>query len=191
MERSTREVEIKLPFESPAAAREGVERLGARVTRARYFEDNLVFDRDTEELFSGDILLRLRRAGESTLLTLKLPVEGNHRHKVKEEHETQVADGDAMIAVLNGLGYTTRYRYQKYRTVLRLDDLEICLDETPIGCFVELEGPPDEIDRAAARLGFEPAQYVRETYGELHRRLSDERGVEMGDMLMDRTGATP
>ena len=110
---------------------------------------------------------------------------------MRVEHETQVTDGDATIAVLTGLGFCSRYRYQKYRTVLRLDDLEICLDETPIGCFVELEGPPDEIDRAAARLGFEPAEYVRETYGELHRRMSNERGVEMGDMLMDGPGVAP
>jgi len=52
------------------------------------------------------------------------------------------------------------FRYEKYRTTFRLPDsnawangLLIELDETPIGTFVELEGPAAAIDRAAEELG--------------------------------------
>ncbi len=191
MERSTREVEIKLPFESPAAARKRIEGLGARLLRARHFEDNLVLDREAEPLIESGVLLRVRRAGEESVLTLKLPVLGIHRHKVREEQETQVADGAALLEILSRLGFTTRYRYQKYRTVFALGDLAICLDETPIGCYVELEGRPEEIDRAAARLGFEPAQYVCENYRDLHERAVRERRAEPGDMLVEMVEGSP
>lgn len=185
MKGATREVEVKLAFETAAAARQEIERLGARVTEPRHFEDNAVFDRETDPLIPAGMLLRLRTVGDRALVTLKRPVEGAHRHKVREEHESAVADAAALERILRGLGFSTRYRYQKYRTVYGLGRLSICLDETPIGCWVELEGPPAEIDGAARRLGFEPAQYVRETYRELHERIARERGTEVGDLLLD------
>ncbi len=185
------EIEVKLPFESAAAARERVERLGARLARPRHFEDNLVLDRVHDRLVAAGVLLRLRRAGGRAVLTLKLPVGGDHRHKVREEHETAVDDADAALEILRGLGFSTVYRYQKHRTVFRLGDLTLCLDETPIGCFLELEGSPDEIDGAAARLGFAPEQYVRENYRELQERAARERGVEASDMLIEAGGELP
>jgi adenylate cyclase class 2 len=134
------------------------------------------------------VLLRLRQVDRDTVLTLKLPVAGEHRHKVREEHETHVAEPAALRAILRGLGFEVCYRYQKHRTVYRLGDLALCLDETPIGCFVELEGPPAEIDLAAARLGAAPADYVRETYRELQERFARERGVAAGDLLLGAGG---
>jgi hypothetical protein len=50
---------------------------------------------------------------------------------------------------------------------------------------VELEGAPDEIDRVARRLGFEPAQYVRESYRELHERHARMHGRAVGDLLIE------
>ncbi len=44
------------------------------------------------------------------------------------------------------------------------EDVEIVLDETPLGTFVEVEGPIATIHRAAAALGRGPADYVAESY---------------------------
>jgi adenylate cyclase class 2 len=112
-------------------------------------------------------------------------VGGEQRYKIREEHETPVGDPDATSRLLHRLGFKPGYRYQKYRTVFVLDNLALCLDETPLGCFVELEGPPEEIDRAAQRLGFTPDQYIRESYRELHVLDARRRGVPMGDLLME------
>ena len=46
------------------------------------------------------------------------------------------------------------FRYEKYRTTFRLPGLHLDLDETPVGVFLELEGAPRAIDRAARSLGF-------------------------------------
>jgi adenylate cyclase class 2 len=118
------------------------------------------------------------------VLTLKTPVQGEFRHKVRNEDETTVGDAGATAQLLHNLGFTPYWRYQKYRTVYTLGDLAICLDETPIGCFVELEGPPEQIDAAAERLGFTPDQYVRETYRTLHERDAQRRGDPIGDLLL-------
>jgi len=185
MERSTREIEIKLPFGDVDEARERLVGLGATVSRQRVFEDNVVFDRSVDPLIDRGILLRLRTAGDRALLTLKRPVENEgQRYKIREEHQTTLEDPQAMLRILDALGYTRIYRYQKYRTQYALGELELCLDETPLGCFVELEGSPEAIDRTAERLGFDPGQYVRQTYRELHKGAIREGRAREGDLLL-------
>jgi adenylate cyclase class 2 len=88
-----------------------------------------------------------------------------------------------MHRILAGAGFEIAYRYQKYRTGMRLGALGVFLDETPLGCFVELEGPPEAIDAAAAELGFAVADYVTESYRELHERAREEGAYASRDML--------
>ena len=189
MRRSTREIEIKLPFDSPAAARESILQLSATEYLPRCFEDNIVLDLKTRSLENAHSVLRLRRSGDEATLTLKSPVPGPALHKVRDEHEITVSDFDEALSILGALGFTPRWRYQKYRTVFRLGELVLCLDETPLGCYVELEGPPEAIDRAAARLGFDPAHYVRESYAELWARETARRGSPLTDMVLGPGGA--
>ena len=178
-----REVEIKLPFASAADATKRLLALGARRVRDREFEDNVLYDFPTRELRLSGRLLRLRRSGTRALLTFKGPVEGEFRHKVRAEHETEVSDPDALARALEGLGLFPQYRYQKYRTTFEVEGLEACVDETPVGCYVELEGDAAAIDRAAARLGFGPEAYVLATYRELHEQAARARGEAPGDLV--------
>jgi adenylate cyclase class 2 len=135
------------------------------------------------------------------LLTMKLPVatdatsrppKPGPRHKVREELELQVADAGTLTHIFEGLGMKGWFRYEKYRTTFRLPaaagwakSLLIELDETPIGIFVELEGPPEAIDRAAGELGFAKRDYVVENYLSLYVKACRASGQEPRDMLFD------
>jgi adenylate cyclase class 2 len=191
MQRSRREIEVKLRFDSPEDASRRLEMLELRVIHERHFEDNEVFDRPDGELVAGGKLLRLRRRGDAAVVTYKAPVEGTHKHKVREEHESSVDDPEAMRRVFLGLGYRPIYRYQKYRTLFEREDLHVCLDETPLGCFVELEGTPDAIDEAARQMGLDENRYVLLTYRELHEQDARERGIEAGDLVFDPGAVEP
>jgi len=189
MSRSSREVEVKLGFDSADRALAAISALGARRVAERAFEDNVVYDREADPLSESGKLLRLRRVSGRSIVTFKEPVPGEHRHKVRGEAEIEIDAPDEFARIVEGLGFRPVYRYQKYRTQFRLDDLELLLDETPIGCFVELEGPPDAIDRAARALGRGPSDYVLETYREIHERVAHSRGVAPGDLVFeDPTG---
>jgi adenylate cyclase class 2 len=183
MEPSRNEVEIKLRVASARDAVGRIEKLGAVLHRPRELEDNHVYDLPSRVLRNAKQLLRLRRKGTAVTLTFKSKAPGEHRHKVYVEHETPVENGDEMHRILTALGYSPWYRYQKYRSLYRLEEIEIAVDETPIGCFVELEGEPGGIDRVAERLGFGTDDYVRSTYHELHEADAAERGVPVGDMV--------
>jgi adenylate cyclase class 2 len=163
------EQEVKLRTAGPDAARAAVARLGAALLRARHLEDNLLFDDPASSLASGGKLLRLRRTPAGAVLTYKgsrRVVEGVRR---LVEVETAVADGDALEAILTGLGFRRVFRYQKQREVYRWQEVEIVVDETPIGTYLEIEGPLPAIHRAAAALGYGPADYVVDSYARLFR----------------------
>jgi hypothetical protein len=109
-------------------------------------------------------------------------------HKVRDEIETVVTDAATLAAIFEGIGMHGWFRYEKYRTTYRLSarwakDLLIELDETPIGNFAELEGPPKKIDRAARELGFSKEDYILKNYLTLYREECRRRGVEPRDML--------
>jgi len=183
-----REIEVKLGFDSVAEARDALSRLEAVESRARCFEDNILLDRGSDPLLASGKLLRLRRYGADAVLTFKAPVPGVHKHKVREELETGVTDADSMRTILARLGFERSYRYQKYRTEFVAGPLHVSLDETPIGCFVELEGLPEQIDVATAKMGLSEERYVTASYRELHLRAARERGEVAGDMVFGHEG---
>lgn len=200
---STRETEVKLRLPTAAAGRRLLARLGARPAR-RVFERNLVFDTPNGLLFARGRLLRLRTErplgrlsrrrsaarAMRALLTHKGPgLADRSPYKVRWETEVELSDAGAMRAVLESLGLRVKFRYEKRRTAYRLPDeprLLVELDETPIGAFLELEGPPRAIDRAARRLGFSAADYLRDSYLALYMADCARRGVAPGDMVFRR-----
>jgi adenylate cyclase class 2 len=168
------ETEVKIPFPGdPRQARDLLERHGYAIASPRTLEADQIFDRGAAELRTADQLLRLRRAGSLFTVTYKGPAL-RERYKSREEIEFDVSDPIKFELVLNRLGYTPGFRYEKYRTKFAAPQEELgiaSIDETPIGVFLELEGPTDWIDSTALRLGFSPAEYCTSSYAALYREF--------------------
>ena len=60
------------------------------------------------------------------------------------------------------------FEYSKLREIYRCPvdgkQVEVYLDETPVGTFVELEGSSEDIRTLADQLGWTPDQFIQETY---------------------------
>lgn len=117
------------------------------------------------------------------------------RYKVRQEIEVGVAEPEQLRLILEALGLRGWFRYEKYRTSYQLPasfrwaaGLQVELDETPIGVFVELEGPPRAIDRVASQLGYAPADYITKSYLALYLDQCRKRGVPPGDMVFPPGG---
>ena len=118
----------------------------------------------------------------------------SRRHKVREEIEVEVAEAGNLTRILEGLGMRGWFRYEKYRTTFKLpatarwaEGLLIELDETPIGTYVELEGPAEAIDRAARDLGFSPRDYVLKNYLALYVEQCRRKNEEPSDMVFSKS----
>jgi adenylate cyclase class 2 len=84
---------------------------------------------------------------------------------------------------------TAGSRYEKYRTTYKTRSfrmgtgLLIEIDETPIGTFLELEGPSGAIERVARELGFSPADFIVKNYLVLFLDNCKKRGQSPTNML--------
>lgn len=188
------ETEIKLAFPNRAAAMAALRRLGFRRQGAREREVNQLFDDERESLRRAGRVLRLRRRGTGTrarwLLTTKGEVAGKEagmgagggadrgaagRYKRRAEAECEISSSiaRALPRLLALLGYSPRLQYARWRTIYHDVEMgdrgEAALDETPIGVFLELEGPRAWIDRRARELGFSPRDFITASYADLHR----------------------
>ncbi|MBS1841408.1 MAG: class IV adenylate cyclase [Acidobacteria bacterium] len=202
------EREIKLRVKDLGAMKAALVRMGARTVGkgdGRVHEWNIVFDTEGQKLAKKGRLLRIRKETANDgngpvrfILTFKKPCEGaeqdSHGHKVREEIETEVADGNALQRMMEGLGMPAWFSYEKYRTTMKLpsselwaEGLTIEMDETPIGNFLELEGPAEAIDRAARVLGYSREQYITDSYLGLYLHECRRRGESSRDMVFDKS----
>jgi len=189
------ETEVKVRF--PGSADDAfklIEQLGYTVRIPRTLEVDQLFDRADASLRASDQVLRLRlesnAKGTRWILTYKGPAE-RERYKSREEVETSVTDGDNLMLVLNRLGYTPTFRYEKYRTTFGTAEQPgiITVDETPLGLFLELEGPKHWIDSTATHLGFSASDYVITSYAGLWQEYL--RGRSNGPKDMTFLAHTP
>jgi adenylate cyclase class 2 len=174
------ETEVKLPVASLETLRESLRRIGARLTRERHFEDNVLFDDGAGRLASAGAVLRLRRTSRESVLTYKGPRRVEDGIKVREERQTVVEMPDEIHAIFASLGYRPVFRYQKYREVWTHRGQEILADETPVGTFLEIEGDAEGIRAVTAELGLDPADYMTESYVDIFFAQGGE-----GDMLFE------
>ena len=163
----------------------------------RAFEQNLVLDNVRGSLKSKGLLLRIRTRGErdtikGALCTFKGPAkETPTHHKKRVEREFFVSNAGECLAVFAGIGYHPAFRYEKYRTVYarrarkgqKGKQGHVTLDETPIGVFMELEGPAQWIDRTAKELGFSRADYITMSYSRLWDRWREAHAMPPSDMV--------
>ncbi len=179
------EREIKLSYDSPAAARRAVVEAGATPLRARRLQSDCLLDRETEPLAKRHNTLRIRVDGaDRAYVTFKgAPVLS--KTKVREELETTVGDGALLLKLFERLGFHVWFRYQKYREEFRSGDLMIAVDEAPIGTFVELEGSEKDILAMAKTLGRPTSDFVLDSYLALFRKHRAARGSTATHMLFD------
>jgi adenylate cyclase class 2 len=178
------EREIKLRFAGPGEARAAVVAAGATLVRERRLQDDAILDTRGQRIRKRGCALRVRWDGGHSRLTFKGPVTPGAM-KVRDEHETIVAEGEVIRRILEELGLRVWFRYQKYREEYAADGVTVAIDETPVGTFVEIEGSEDGILAMATALGRTPADFVLESYRKLFLMHREERGIDGPHMLFD------
>jgi len=188
------ETEIKFRVSDLASLACLLQAAGFKLHTPRSFESNVLYDTPGRRMRARTEILRIRSyAGRWTLTHKRLPDAGlgEDRHKHRVETETEVADGDALAEVFLSLGLVAAFRYEKWRTEWHDGEGHCVVDETPIGNYAELEGSAEWIDRAAARLGIVPADYITLSYGRLFDQWREQHRSAATDLTFAACSESP
>ncbi len=187
------EIEVKFPVQNSGDLQSALPALGFRLETPRTFEHNTLYDTPTRSLRERHQILRLRSYGDLCILTHKRTPENadDSRYKTRIETETLIGDCDAMAEVFRQIGYVPAFVYEKFRTEWSypLPGTEIVghlvIDETPIGIWAELEGPPEWIDHTLEQLHIERALCLTDSYGTLFNKWKGSSGSAASNLTFD------
>ncbi len=184
------EIELKFCVPNPREFHHRALAAGFVVHTPRALERNTLFDTPERRLLHERSILRIREYNGRNVLTHKRPPENNDDssfYKERVETETDLSDGDAMATVFEELGYKPAFRYEKFRTEFTdtRGDGVLVLDETPIGDFAELEGPPEWIDRALERLNMPREWCFTDSYGRMFLDWKERSGSPAENMTFE------
>ena len=192
MGRASREIEIKFRVPVLRTLNRKLQAAGFRLVTPRTRELNTLYDLPGEILRNRKELLRIRKYGSTWTLTHKSGTKRG-KHSSRVELETAVTDGKKLDAILRALGYAPTFRYEKFRAEwvdnTRPDDKgKVVVDETPIGNFCEIEGPPRWIDATAKMLGVTSKNYITKNYATLFQEWTHLTGNAAKEMTFAALG---
>jgi adenylate cyclase class 2 len=180
------EVEIKIKIDSVYLEdlRVTIAKKGFQLLESRALEQNILFDTPDQVLKRNKFLLRLRKKNNKYIITFKRPplsTSISETYKVREETEVEVSDFETVKKIFMGLGYEVVFIYEKYREVFQRGNIALMVDETPIGNFIEIEGPEEAIDRTAKELGYGKSDYITENYRTLFKKAGHSGHMVFGE----------
>lgn len=171
-------IEIEKKYRLSEAER---ERLAVRLREARAEREGLEFEENTiytgGNLVRGRSILRVRRVEGRAILTYKERFPSNSSIKHQREEETSVDNAEALVAILDALGFSPAVVYEKRRETWRIAGAIVVIDELPFGLYAEIEGEETAIEEAERLLGLEEAEAEQATYPQLTELHGVRRGT--------------
>lgn len=175
-----REVEVKAVVDDWESLRQRLLHTGATLVFSGRLEDRRYDDAD-RSLHARDELLRvrvLRRSdGAHAELAWKGPTGYENGYKVREEIATAADDPDALIRIVDRLGFVLVKQIDRVVEQFELDGATIRLERYPrMDDLVEVEGTPDAIEGVVEKLGIPRSAFTSERLPAFVKRFERRTG---------------
>lgn len=175
-----REVELKSVVDDLQLRCKSVEGRGAICVFTGALVDRR-YDTAERSLAAHDHVLRVRvyRNGSHSRaeLDFKGPTSLDDGYKVREELGTELADANALVAILDRLGYEVTITIEREIVQYDLDGAMIRFESYPrMDDLVEVEGTPEQIELAIVALGLPRAGFVADRLSDFARRFEERTG---------------
>jgi predicted adenylyl cyclase CyaB len=174
------EVELKSAVEDMELRRSAVEAAGGTIVFVGRLEDRR-YDTYDRALAAKDHVLRVRvyRGGGDVRAELdwKGPTRRDGQYKLREEIGTSVGDPESLIAMLEQLGYEVSIAIDRAIVQYDLAGTMIRFERYPrMDDLVEVEGAPEQIERAIAVLGLPRDGFTTDRLPDFVRRYEARTG---------------
>ena len=175
------EVEVKSVVDDVERCRAAVERAGATLVFTGRLEDRR-WDTYDRALAAKDHVLRVRvYRGDGVPraeLDWKGPTQRDRGYKLREELGTSVVDPDALVQILEHLGYEVSIAIDREIAQYDLGGTMIRFERYPrMDDLVEVEGTPEQIERAIGVLGLAREGFTTDRLPDFVRRYEERTGA--------------
>ena len=179
------EREAKFYIRDLAVLTERVRMTGAELVQPRVLEINLRLDTPDGELQKAGRILRIRK-DEKVRVTYKDNARNENGVVARTEIEFVADSFEVTRKFFEALGYPVSVIYEKYRQVYQIGDVEVMLDELPLGGFIEIEAPSNTlIEGVAQMLGLDTTKMIETNYLGLFERARRSMGFEFRDLTFE------
>jgi predicted adenylyl cyclase CyaB len=175
------EIELKSIVDDIERRRGMVEAAGARLVFDGRLEDRR-YDMGDGSLTARDHVLRVRVYRDATSTRAQLdwkgPTQREGGYKLREELEAKVQDADALVAILENLGYVVTIAIDREILQYDLEGAMIRFERYPrMDKLVEVEGTPGAIERAIAVIGLPRDGFTTDRLTEFAQRFEERTGT--------------
>ena len=175
------EVELKSVVDDIQRRRGAIEADGATLVFEGRLEDRR-YDLADRALTARDHVLRVRVYrdvhGDRAQLDWKGPTRREDGYKLREELEARFTDASALVAILGKLDYQVTIAIDREIAQYDLGGAMVRFEKYPrMDDLVEVEGTPEQIERAIASLGLAREGFTSERLPDFARRFEERTGT--------------
>ena len=175
------EVELKSVVDDLPRRRAAIERAGATLAFEGHLADRR-YDTPDFALLARDHVLRVRTYSGADAARVELdwkgPTQRDGGYKMREELEVHVGELEVHAAILDRLGYVVTIAIDREVAQYELGGAMIRFERYPrMDDLVEVEGSPDQIERAIAALGLPREGFTAERLPDFVRRFEARTGT--------------
>jgi predicted adenylyl cyclase CyaB len=175
------EVELKSVVDDLERRRAAAEAAGATLVFAGRLEDRR-YDTADRALTARDQVLRVRVYRDAhatrTELDWKGPTRREEGYKLREELETNVEDGDVLVAILGHMGYEVTIAIDREIVQYDLGGAMVRFERYPrMDTLVEVEGTPTQIESAIEAIGLARDGFTSERLPDFAARFEARTGT--------------
>lgn len=153
-----------------------LKKKGFRITQKRTYEKTVMYDNPQQLMRATDGRIRIRIIGKSCEFSYKKPLTRKGIKK-EEEYEVVVSDFSKLEKILEKMDFKPVSSYERYRTRLEKDHIEVTIDEYPFALFVEIEGEEEKIKKLAQELGFSLENNLTDSCDTLFQKWRSKKGL--------------
>ena len=155
------EIEIKVRVSNIEEIKKRILSIGGKHSET-VVEEDLYYNAPHRDFARTDEALRVRKAGEKTILTYKGPKNTLMGSKIREESNVLLDDAEIFDSILKNLGFRPVANVRKLREYYTYQDYSIALDNVDhLGEYVEIElvtennaeNAAKKVDELAEKLG--------------------------------------
>lgn len=181
-----KEIEIKIQLNDKKEIQQRLQALGWYI-KDLIFHKTYLLSTPNEALFEQGIFPRVRVEGNRTIFTIKVKSQKNKaddknlNYFQRDEYEVEVEDADKIVKMLSILGLTEQLVDEKYRQTWlneKSEGLSIVIDTLPFGCFLEIEGTKDQIEKTVKQLDLQNEKRITIAYRRVYREYCKKNGIK-------------